>query len=337
MTDRPVESRDEIELIEILRVVWKWKYLILVGTLVFAVIAGVISFNRPKTYRVDMVLQPGLVGVDEIGKKIHIDSPANMKALIEAGTLNKKIKSYLKTLNIKNRSPLLKLKISTPKKSNILKISYETSDVDIGIKILDHLPTLLLREYSEAIKQFANKYQTEITSKLEEISFLENEKRIAQNSIPNIQKRLTELTLELKTLKYDNDILIQKRNSEVNKKNENSVNMTLLYSNTIQKNLELINMYKNQSFDYLSKKKRTEFTLKRIQEKLELMAKEVEDLKKEKNNIEYIQVLRPPTSSAGPVKPMTKLNVMLAAVVGFFLTVFLAFLIEYLSKQKKLK
>ncbi len=84
MTDRRVDSRDEIELIEILRVIWKWKYLILVGTLVFALAAGVISSNRPKVYRISMVFQPAVVDIDTRGKKKYVDSVNNMKEIIKA-------------------------------------------------------------------------------------------------------------------------------------------------------------------------------------------------------------------------------------------------------------
>ena len=39
---------DEIELMDYLKVLWKWKYLILLGTLACAVIAAIVSFNMTK-------------------------------------------------------------------------------------------------------------------------------------------------------------------------------------------------------------------------------------------------------------------------------------------------
>jgi len=60
-------------------------------------------------------------------------------------------------------------------------------------------------------------------------------------------------------------------------------------------------------------------------------------MEKEKGSTEYIKVLQPPTSSRSPIRPKIKLNIMLAAMLGFFTMLFFAFLMEYRSKQKQLK
>jgi len=39
---------DEIELMDILRTLWKWRYLIIAGTIAVAVIAALYSFLSPK-------------------------------------------------------------------------------------------------------------------------------------------------------------------------------------------------------------------------------------------------------------------------------------------------
>lgn len=43
---------DEIELIDYSRVLWKWKWLIIVGSVVCMVVTGVISFRMPNVYKV---------------------------------------------------------------------------------------------------------------------------------------------------------------------------------------------------------------------------------------------------------------------------------------------
>ena len=75
---------DEIELIDILRVIWKWKYFILAGTLLCALIAAIISFNMTKIYSIDMVLRPGILSVGPEGKNVYIDSPQSIKGLIDS-------------------------------------------------------------------------------------------------------------------------------------------------------------------------------------------------------------------------------------------------------------
>ena len=50
---------DEIELMDYLLVLWKWKYIILAGTFVFALVAAIISFiswkQQPTMYRTNIV------------------------------------------------------------------------------------------------------------------------------------------------------------------------------------------------------------------------------------------------------------------------------------------
>jgi len=54
---------DEIELMDYLKVIWRWKYLILAGTLACAIGAAIISLNMTKIYGISTVLQPGVLKV----------------------------------------------------------------------------------------------------------------------------------------------------------------------------------------------------------------------------------------------------------------------------------
>ena len=325
MTDRPVDSRDEIELVEILKVIWKWKYLILVGTLVFVLTAGVISSNKPKVYRINMVLKPGVVRIDRFGRRIYVDSANNMKALLEAGTFNHEIRGYLKTLKEKNRLGPLQFRVTALKQSNIIKISYETQHVDTGIKILTHIPKLLQKKYAKEIRHFEKEYNDKIQKKSEQLADAESKKKITESNITVFENRSKELTLAIQNIENNNRRLVEEKESYNKNSNENSVNIYLLYSSEIQKNLQLMNEYKSQFAELLSRKGKAELQLKRIEEGIRFLSMEIADLNKEKSNIQYIEVLQSPTSSARPVKPKIKVAMMLAFVVGLFAMVFLAF------------
>ena len=84
-------QEDEIELIDLLRVIWKWKYLIIGGTLACALAAMVISLIMPKIFRIETIIRPGILSFGEDGESVYIDSPDNIKALIETGAFAKKI------------------------------------------------------------------------------------------------------------------------------------------------------------------------------------------------------------------------------------------------------
>ncbi len=59
-TEKFGEKNDdrEIELIDLIRVIWKWKYLILLGTVVCGLIAAIVSLKMDKIYRIDMYSGP---------------------------------------------------------------------------------------------------------------------------------------------------------------------------------------------------------------------------------------------------------------------------------------
>ena len=161
---REEQFEDEIELMDYLRVMWKWKYLIVAGTLICAVAAAVITLSKPmpKVYRIDMVLQPAIVGIDENGKNVYIDSGENIKAIIEAGTFDREILSNVGESKSDSVAKSIKPEVNVLKHSNALKISCETSNVGLGLRALNQLAELSLKRYSERVEYFRDKYETQI-------------------------------------------------------------------------------------------------------------------------------------------------------------------------------
>ncbi len=159
---REEQFDDEIELMDYLRVIWKRRYLIIAGTLICAVAAGVISFSMPKVYRIDMVVRPGMLTMDEEGKEIYIDSPQNIKAIIEARTFDRDILNDIGESNNNGLPQLLSFKVSIPRQSSVIKVSYETANVDPGLRMMNLLGDLLLQRYIERVKYFQGEYEAQI-------------------------------------------------------------------------------------------------------------------------------------------------------------------------------
>ena len=86
-------------------------------------------------------------------KRIYIDSPQNLKALIDLGSFDNQILKYLEPLaNGQDIPKIIQFKTNIPKQSNSLKISYETSNIEQGLQILGYLNKLLLKKYYESGK-----------------------------------------------------------------------------------------------------------------------------------------------------------------------------------------
>ncbi|MBW2195605.1 MAG: hypothetical protein JRF37_08570, partial [Deltaproteobacteria bacterium] len=98
----PEQLEDEIELIDLLRVVWKWKYLVICGTILSLVVAALVSVLIPETYRVDMFLDSGLVERKVSGRPAYLVEPTGLKAVIESGKFNHRILEMIQENNSTN-------------------------------------------------------------------------------------------------------------------------------------------------------------------------------------------------------------------------------------------
>ncbi|MBW1795885.1 MAG: hypothetical protein JRF30_11830 [Deltaproteobacteria bacterium] len=331
---REEQFEDEIELMDYLRVMWKWKYLIMAGTLICAVAAGVISFSTPKVYRIDMVIQPGILTMNEAGKGVYVDSPKNIKAMIEAGTFDRVILDHIGESNNHVLPKSLKFKTNIPKNSNALKVSYETSNVKLGLKALDHLHQLLLRN-SERVEYFRNRYETQIGLKKDQVGDCEARRRALQQHIKNIQKRMDELTSQIEFIRSKRNLLMKQRDKFFsNNTSESNVLAAVLHTNTIQQNIALENTYRQEVNEYMTKIDDKKLNLQELNSESKRLSEEIKGLESKKNNMQSIEILQPPTASAHPIKPKIKLNVMLATVVGLFVMLFLAFFLEYIQRHK---
>jgi capsular polysaccharide biosynthesis protein len=335
-TQKIENCEDEIEFIDILLVIWKWKYLIIAGTIFCGVIAAIISLNMAKIYSIDMVLRPGILSIGEQGKNVYIDSPKNIKALIDSGTLNNDILNYLNEIKMENISKKLAFKVTIPVNSNIIKVEYETNNIKQGLVITDYLSTLLIKEYNTLIQHVKSEYDIKLKLLKHKIDSLEAIIQSYKRNVKNIEKRKNELITEIDLIKNSTVNLVTGKNKLLSKnlpKNDNLQN--LFYTYLIQKNLELSNNNLNEIYDYkIKKEKQLQKILRRDDEK-ELKLYDIKKLQFEKENIQNIQILQPATSSRYPIKPKILLNISLSLAVGLFIMLFLGFFLEYMSKYRK--
>ena len=490
---------DEIELMDYLKVLWKWKYLILLGTLVCIVVAAIVSFNMTKVYSVKTVLTPGMAKMDGNGQISYIASLQEIKTSIETGAFESTILKNIAVPNEEDLPQSLAFKVTTPKGSNALEVAYETPRVDLGLQILANLNKALLDKFDGIVRYYNEEYDIQISSKANDsakiaekidkanndiltveaenqgkiseiqaqisskrsgmgrneagkegsLSIIENKisdkkSEIERNSaekvagteqskneiaslkarivgkkkqIKNLGNRIADVKAEIIRISKNTDLLLKDRDKFLTSaKNENNILASIMYTTTIQQNIGYLNSlrstvnnshhqifqenvgieklendiknikvqisnlekqtkinngkllsdvedlhaqktnlvkqttYKNETLksdmgDYKSQIKSLEAQKDSREKSLNgkiialesqktYIIKEIKNLEFKKNYVQNIQILQPPKSSLSPIKPKKKLNVLLAGVVGLFLTVFLAFFIEYISRHK---
>jgi len=326
---------DEIEFIDILRVIWRWKYFIITGTIVFGLSAAIISFQMDKIYSIDMALMPGILSIGEEGNNIYLDSPENIKALIDSGTFNNDILNYLDSTKKGRGSRKLNFKVTIPKHSDTVYVKYETANAKQGIAALDHLYKLLSEAYSEKIQYLKNKYDIKRNLIKHNVDHLKAIIQSCNNNVKNIEQRNNELITEIKLIKNNTTKLNMEKKIFLSKDpQKNNGYQDLIYTYLIQQNNELSNSYKNKIDDNNLKK---EDQLQQIQQYTSEIAQYVDELQKillEKEKIQNIQIVKPATKNPFPIRPKTKLNIAFALVLGLLLMMFLAFLGENIRKYK---
>lgn len=282
LKNTPNSIDEEIELIDLLCILWKWKYLIIGGTLLCTIAAIIISLNMTKIYSVETILEPGILNITSSGageeQRVYVDSSQKIKDLIDIGSFENQILDYLNAKNNhKNIPDKIKFKTNLQKNSAALKVSYETSNTDQGIIILDYLIKCLVKRYDQVTDLYRKNFYTDIQSKNEqiadtenqisrmknEISILQSEKdsipkeiaiktatiaakiKAKTDQIINSQTKLKDVNLDVERINKNTEYLIEERNKLLESKDNENFLPTLIYTNTIHQNIGYLNELKN--------------------------------------------------------------------------------------------
>ncbi len=306
-------NEDEIELMEILRVIWRYKLLIILGTLFCTLFSIFLSYTMPKIYLAKMIIQPGVISAG-IGKKVmYADEPANLQTLVQKDVLIKEIQKSIDISNAKNNVPL-KFSVNSPKRSDLLVITYETTKPPQGVKVLKALYAVLTNYYSDLKNKYDSEYESEILTLKENILALDEVENVTKESIANLIHLESQITNDFNQLN-DNKHQFEKDHRYLQLKNE-----------------------LNKQIIEITKEKRTaKSELIQTRENKKIMIGKMKYLENSRSKIQMVKLVKPPTVTSSPVKPNIKLNMSLATGAGFFLMILISFFLEYLKNYQKKK
>ena len=334
MTDTDMRyEEDEIELMDIFLVLWKKKILIIGGTLICVIFAAIVSLYSPKIYQVQMKIRPGYV---KLGSGYQ-ETLVYIKGKIDANIYDEKIIREIPALGLKQIPDDIDFKVSIPKNSDILDIALEVSDVESGKKILQNLYSIILKEDNIQMEGIIKAYDQEI--QLEKIKLDENSSITKSKlfELGAIDQKIASLENMIADTKANSEVLLveQKKILALSGKNDEKSLEALLYINTIQGNLSMVNSFMNEINEALQR-------WEVIKKDRDLLAVEKNEISKTILKIEILKsqaskmtMLLPPKPSEYPIKPKKRLIVMLAGIAGLFLMVMAAFLLEYVSNYQK--
>ena len=287
---------NEINLVDLFLILWKRRVMIITLTLLLTFVAVGISLIMPKVYQVTAILESGR---DVKGKVVV--KPQAIRENILGGTYDQMV---AKKLGL----PLSKLpqfKVATPKKTDLVKISVESSKPQQAVKILHELLVGISGDIQERLDIEIKKIKNEIKKAQIKDGFLLEKITIVKEQIIQIRQKMTVLEQERKTA------LAATKDDAM---------AILLYSNEIQ-NQEIYFGLQEKLANILNQKSQ--------------MALKIDDIKLKLTGIKGTNINKPPSVSDKPIKPKKTLIVVLAFMLGLMGSIMVAFFAEFMIKVRQ--
>ena len=321
------QEYEEIDLMDYVKVILKRKWLILAVFFGAAIVAGVFSFLMPKVYKIDTSLEVGQIA----GEAVEVP-----------GQVVEKIKSDVYGIFVREKLQIPeekypKIKIENPKDTNLITLVIESAKPPESKNILEAINNLILAEHQEKIKTKKELIGQDIKTTEEKIKLVESDiektknktqpidediKRI-ENKINNAEEEKSNLEAKVEALErvlvYEQTpgtqfALFDTKEKLANKKQE--IEDLYLTINLLRRSKEDLDVQVNS-----------------LKTNIESLNAQINSLRASLDEIKPTQVVKSPTVSASPIKPRPLLNIVIAAVLGLFIGVFLAFFQEWWGKS----
>ena len=291
---------DEIELIDILNVIWKRKWLIILPTLFCVIAAGVISFLLPKKWEVDAIIQPSRLFVqNQQGEfqEVVVTNPNQIAGQINEDSYDRLIAAELNV----DLTKFPQLKAQTLRNTNLVRVSIREEDVQMGKSVLlslfKHLKIELDKKVDVEMKGIDTKItenenliklkELNIKDALNEIKLEEIEKNkirqeilSSENKLKISEEREKNILEEMKTVKQRIDeIEAQQKEALAQKKEESEAISLLLYSNEVQNNFRYFNILDEKLSNEKIIRENLDLSIKERKESIKISDTQIEKLK----------------------------------------------------------
>jgi len=294
-SDHPI-SDDEIDLVQLVMILLKRKWMIIAVTVLLTISAAGITMTLPKVYAVSAIFE---LARDAEGKQV--ENPQTIKENIVSGAYDR---SIIEELNLKIED-LPIFKVMVPEQTDLVKVVVGSSEPEKAARILD----ALLRNIKRGIDS-----QLEIKKK-----FLQNDLKSAEIT----KKLLPKQVAQLEKLAVATDLKISDMEN-IRKKSmagDTSNSMVILLSlNEIQNK----QVFLNELYGKIAK----------LRQKDELAVVDISNKRLKLTNLKGFSVRKFTEISDKPIKPKKKLIVALALVLGLMAGVMLAFWAEFMVKVR---
>jgi len=325
----------EIELIDYLNVIWKRKWIIIIGTVLCMIVAGAVSFILKPVYEIDTIIQPGKFFVqNQAGdfEEFVVEDPQQIADKVRHKSYDALVAVELN----KDAAKLPEIKGENIKDTLLTRIWVRDHDVELSKKILDSLIVLLKRDIDMKIDIEINNVNAAIKANEIEKERRINQIEILKKKLRIIDQRKKDIIKEMYSVKSKINELEKEQLKVLKKENRTEIESLgmLLYSNEIQQSLRYNDLLNEKLSIEKLKEGDVNSDLQIEYASINKIDNTIANLKERKGRIDYTKVIKKPTSSIYPVSPKKKLNVLIAFILGLMIFTVLAFLFEYVKKQE---
>ena len=285
----------EVELIDYLNVLWRWKWLIAAGTLVCVIVAGLVSILLPKTYRIGIAIEAGDLS-DEHGKDVE-----RLVARLNAGSFLQDVVGLHQTGPIGLAAQF--------KKPLLIQLEMETRSPEEAVKVIDRVANKVVDELQRLLKAQQGKNETELKSLREQIDQLRAERKRQEWRVQELRQSLENLR------KVGSDILGRAGDPA----------WALVF-------MRLSDEIVTKEGNLAELERQLTVVLPARVGKLEGQA---DELAWKVAAVHPARLLRAPGNMRVSISPRLKLNLAVSAIAGFMGSVLLAFFVEYLQEAQK--
>ena len=297
----PQYPEDEIELIDLLRVVWKWRYLIIGGTLLCVVVAGAVSLLMPKVYRGSILIDSGVAAKSLEGKTTYLVDPGELKTVIESGALDNEIVQAVREGNVTRVSEGLSFDAEVRKGTNLVEVSCEAGSPDLVAELLRQMYQQIKEKYADKLAYHQENYkerQLQLAGELERLKDEIAVKKELLSSLPvkmkaeekeyarrllvvnkqqslhekaksRLNGRIGEIEDQIETVLREIDVLTDRRENSLKTQEQNFPLATVLLRDTIQEMREHLNSLRNQLLGLEENVQQAQMDLYDLEDKVE--------------------------------------------------------------------
>ena len=324
-------GEDEIDLAHLVGVLFRRKWFLAVLTILSACLAFGAGFMMIEKYQAMSIIEIGQIQTKDEYR--NIESPGASAERLRG--IAKRAYSNPPFNNDAVFSTKEDLSISPSKEGGILELTLEAPRNSRAIEFLTSLSQGLIADHGRIINIERQKLKTHIDNLQSKAAEYQGRKTSYQKRLENLKEEERFLQEQIKSANQQiEQILTIKARASL--ESENEPLGQLLFSNEMHR----IQAHKDQLSTRLmsgipEERENLTMQIQGAESEIQTIKNNLEMMQVRMDNIISTRVLLKPRLSKNPIFPNQKLNVALGLIGGFFISIFLAFIIEFWQKNKE--